>query len=58
MQGQADRSTAVGPSHSFLEHTGEVRLHVEAPSLAELFAYRGYARKIYDGAQANTPGWP
>ena len=49
MEEQADRSTAVAPStpsapsHSFLEHTGEVRLRLTAGSLAELLAEAGRA---------------
>ncbi len=30
-------------SHAFEEHTGELRLHIDAPSLAELFAEAGRA---------------
>jgi SHS2 domain-containing protein len=36
-------SAAASPSHEFLEHTGEVHLHVAATSLAELLAESGRA---------------
>ncbi|WP_437719463.1 archease [Sorangium sp. So ce448] len=32
-----------GASHAFEEHTGEIRLRVDAPALAELFAEAGRA---------------
>ncbi|QSA98429.1 ABC transporter substrate-binding protein [Methylococcus sp. EFPC2] len=35
--------------------TGKIEAHADFVPFAELFAYRGFARKIYDGAQANTP---
>jgi NitT/TauT family transport system substrate-binding protein len=33
----------------------KIEAHADFVPFAELFAYRGYARKIFDGAQANTP---
>lgn len=58
MQGRADRSTAVAPSHSFLEHTGEVRLQLQAGSLAELLAEAGraLAELLLRGASGNQVG--
>ena len=58
MQGLADRSTAVVPSHSFLEHTGEVRLQLQAGSLAELLAEAGreLAELLLRGASGNQVG--
>lgn len=35
--------------------TNKVDAHADFVPFAELFPYRGYARKIYDGAQANAP---
>jgi NitT/TauT family transport system substrate-binding protein len=35
--------------------TGKIAAHADFVPFAELFAYRGIARKIYDGAQANAP---
>jgi NitT/TauT family transport system substrate-binding protein len=33
----------------------KIEAHADFVPFAELFPYRGFARKIYDGAQANTP---
>jgi len=35
--------------------THKVDAHADFVPFAELFPYRGFARKIYDGAQSNTP---
>ena len=35
--------------------SGKVDAHADFVPFAELFPHRGYARKIYDGAQANAP---
>ncbi|MDB6061385.1 MAG: nitrate transporter substrate-binding protein [Verrucomicrobiaceae bacterium] len=35
--------------------TGKIQAHADFVPFAELFAYRGFARKFYDGSQANTP---
>jgi SHS2 domain-containing protein len=58
MEGQAGRTTAVAPSHFFLEHTGEVRLRLRAGSLAELFAEAGraLAELLLRGASAAPAG--
>lgn len=34
---------------------GKIEAHADFVPFAELFPYRGFARKIYDGAQAATP---
>ncbi|SFP48054.1 ABC transporter substrate-binding protein [Variovorax sp. 770b2] len=34
---------------------GKVEAHADFVPFAELFPYRGFARKIYDGSQANAP---
>lgn len=34
---------------------GKIDAHADFVPFAELFPYRGFARKIYDGAQANVP---
>ena len=34
---------------------GKIDAHADFVPFAELFPWRGYARKIYDGAQANVP---
>ncbi|MEN3365969.1 MAG: sulfonate transport system substrate-binding protein [Burkholderiales bacterium] len=34
---------------------GKVEAHADFVPFAELFPHRGYARKIYDGSQANAP---
>ncbi|MBY0341031.1 MAG: ABC transporter substrate-binding protein [Rhodocyclaceae bacterium] len=34
---------------------GKIDAHADFVPFAELFPYRGFARKIYDGAQANAP---
>lgn len=34
---------------------GKIDAHADFVPFAELFPWRGYARKIYDGAQANAP---
>lgn len=56
---QTDRGTAAAPSHSFLEHTGEVRLRLRAGSPAELLAEAGRAlgELLLRGAPAD-PGGP
>jgi NitT/TauT family transport system substrate-binding protein len=35
--------------------TNKIEAHADFVPFAELFPYRGYARKIFDGAQANVP---
>jgi NitT/TauT family transport system substrate-binding protein len=35
--------------------SGKIEAHADFVPFAELFPYRGYARKIYDGAQAEAP---
>jgi len=35
--------------------TNKVDAHADFVPFAELFPYRGYAKKIYDGSQSNTP---
>lgn len=35
--------------------TGKIDAHADFVPFAELFPYRGFARKIYDGSQANAP---
>jgi len=35
--------------------SGKIDAHADFVPFAELFPYRGFARKIYDGAQANSP---
>ncbi|RKP55992.1 ABC transporter substrate-binding protein [Pararobbsia silviterrae] len=35
--------------------SGKIDAHADFVPYAELFPYRGYARKIYDGAQSRTP---
>jgi len=35
--------------------TNKIDAHADFVPFAELFPYRGFARKIYDGAQANAP---
>ena len=37
------RSGTLAPSHTFLEHTGEIHLQIRAPSLPELLAEAGRA---------------
>lgn len=39
----ADTDRTPSPSHRFLAHTGEIRLHLHAPSLADLLAEAGRA---------------
>lgn len=39
----ADADRTASPSHRFLSHTGEVRLHLRAQSLADLLAEAGRA---------------
>jgi NitT/TauT family transport system substrate-binding protein len=35
--------------------TGQIAAHADFVPFGELFAYRGFARKIFDGAQVGTP---
>jgi SHS2 domain-containing protein len=52
----ADRSQVARASHALEEHTGELKLRIEAPSLPELFAEAG--RALAEAMGASEGGGP